>query len=355
MENELKRVLKKIGVFEKAEELSLDSSLDVLSKSSSDLQRQLRVNDAQAQDILKAASKDAYDWRMREKTGHELIQHDFHSLTTGDVMIDKVLNGGVSPGEITEIVGESSSGKTQLALQLCITAQKPISEGGLDGSAVYIHSEGPFPSARLDQLVSSYPSDRQQTLKNNIYTIRINDSEEQYRLLSYQLPAFLLQQKKAKKQVRVVVIDSISAIYRSELTPVNRRFNKMSEICEIGSRLKKMASQFDVAIVAVNQVSDVLTKNNNPSTDQLEHWMDFRLINSNENNHMIGLYIQSLLKRPVLGLSWSNSVNTRIRLARSPMLDGMITRRVLFVEFSPKAQRLGCEVMIDDSGIHAKD
>ncbi|KAI9487466.1 MAG: Rad51-domain-containing protein [Benjaminiella poitrasii] len=355
MENELKKVLKKIGILEKAEELSLDSSQDILSKSTTDLQRQLRINDTDARAIIIAASKEAYDWRLREKTGHELIQHDLNSLTTNDATIDKVLNGGISLGKITEIVGESSSGKSQLALQLCLTAQKPISEGGLEGSAVYIHSEGPFPSARLDQLVSSYPSSQQQELKNHIYTIRVNDSEEQYRLLSYQLPAFLLQQKKARKRVRVVVIDSISAIYRSEPTSTDRRFSKMREICEIGSRLKKMASQYDVAIVAINQVSDVPTKDNNPNTDQLEHWIDFRLINNKENNHMIGLYIQSLLKKPVLGLSWSNSINTRIRLARSPMLDGMATRRVLFMEFSPKAPRLGCEIIIDDSGVHARD
>lgn len=224
----------------------------------------------------------------------------------------------------------------------------------MEGSAVYICSEGPFPSSRLDQIVNIYPTSKQQDLRNNLFILRVHDSEEQYRVLAYQLPAFLERNKRSTKPVRIVVIDSISATYRGEAPSARKGlFSKMSEICDIGTRLKKMASEYNVAIVAVNQVSDVINQKDSANTDHLENWMDFRLINVDERNHMIGLYIQSLLKKPVLGLSWSNSVNTRIRLARSPLLENMNTRRVLFVEFSPVAPRSGCEIVIDQSGIHA--
>lgn len=214
---------------------------------------------------------------------------------------------------------------------------------------MYIHSEGPFPSNRLDQLVSQYPASKQQQLKNNIHTIRIRTSEEQYSVLAYQLPAFLERQP----NVKVVLIDSISAIYRSEPPSERNKFDKMSEICELGSRLKKLADQYRVAIVAVNQVSDVFEKEKSGKRDYVDSWLDFKLVNADESNPIIGMFIQSLLKKPVLGLAWSNSVNTRIRLARSPMVERLQTRRVLFVEFSPIASRVGCELTIDESGIHA--
>ncbi|KAL9541302.1 hypothetical protein MBANPS3_009199 [Mucor bainieri] len=356
MDEKLKETLEQFSVLDKIEELGLDSAADILSKSAVDLQRLLRINSLQASLILRNASRSVYDWRERLKTGDELLQQDTPILTTGDAIMDQVLHGGISLGMITEIVGErvlktiqSSSGKTQLALQLALTAQKPKSEGGLEGAAVYIHSEGPFPSNRLDQLVSQYPASKQQQLKNNIHTIRIRTSEEQYNVLAYQLPAFL----ERHPDVRVVLIDSISAIYRSELASERNKFDKMSEICELGSRLKRMADQYRVAIVAVNQVSDVFEKEKNGNRDYIESWLDFKLVNADESNQMIGMFIQSLLKKPILGLAWSNSVNTRIRLARSPMLERIQTRRVLFVEFSPIASRLGCELTIDDSGIHA--
>ncbi|CEP19943.1 hypothetical protein [Parasitella parasitica] len=341
MNTELKSSLERLGVLSQVEELGLDSADDILSKSSADLQKLLRINHIQASVILRAASRDVYDWKKRVKTGDELLNQDTSMLTTGDQIIDKVLNGGVSLGMVTEI--------TQLALQLALTAQNPKSKGGLEGAAVYVHSEGPFPSSRLDQLVNKYPASEQQQLKSNIHTVRIRSSEEQYQVLAYQLPVFL----ERHSNIRVVIIDSISAIYRSEPPADRNRFDKMSEICELGSRLKKLAAQYNVAIVAVNQVSDVFSTEKNSNDDLIDSWMDFKLINTDENNQMLGLFIQSLLKKPILGLAWSNSVNTRIRLARSPMLESLSTRRVLFVEFSPITSRLGCELSIDEDGIHA--
>lgn len=45
-------------------------------------------------------------------------------LSTGCDKIDKLLRGGISKKGITEIYGEAGCGKTQFALQLCLSAQK---------------------------------------------------------------------------------------------------------------------------------------------------------------------------------------------------------------------------------------
>ncbi|CEG64973.1 hypothetical protein RMATCC62417_01859 [Rhizopus microsporus] len=340
MKSELESLTKYLGVFEKLEEEGLDSFEELIPRSASELQHVLHIDQASIESILDTASAEAYDWRLREKAGRELIDIQSNTtLTTGDDTMDKLLGGGIPLGTITEIVGESSSGKTQLGLQLCLSVQKPALEGGLEGSAIYIHSEGPFPSSRLNQLVDKYVSKY--------------DGESQYRVLAYQLPAFLDLQQKSQKKIRLVVIDSISAIYRSDNT-YKQRFDKMSEICEIGMRLKRIASQYNLAVVTINQVTDVPDTSLKGSAfiSHMEEWLDFSLINQQENGRL-GLFIHSLLKKPILGLSWQNSVNTRIRLARSQMMEHVVTRRVLFIEFSPKAKRSGCEVVIDDTGIHA--
>lgn len=85
--------------------MGLDSPCEILSKSVTDLQKLLRIDSAAANTILNVASSEAYDWRMREKTGDELIQGP-QTLTTGDPTIDKVLNGGIYLGMLTEVVGE---------------------------------------------------------------------------------------------------------------------------------------------------------------------------------------------------------------------------------------------------------
>ncbi len=52
-------------------------------------------------------------------------------LKIGDRIIDSLKC--VSTGTITEIYGESGSGKSNFALQLCLHSQLPTEEGGLDG------------------------------------------------------------------------------------------------------------------------------------------------------------------------------------------------------------------------------
>lgn len=66
-----------------------------------------------------------------------------------------LLHGGIPGGSLTELVGESTVGKTQLCLQLLLTAQLPESAGGLGGRSLYIHTEGPAPLARLAALAAA--------------------------------------------------------------------------------------------------------------------------------------------------------------------------------------------------------
>jgi len=68
-----------------------------------------------------------------------------------------LLHGGIAGGSVTELVGESTVGKTQLCLQLLLTAQLPVAEGGLGGRALYISTEGKAPLGRLAALASSWP------------------------------------------------------------------------------------------------------------------------------------------------------------------------------------------------------
>lgn len=58
------------------------------------------------------------------------MSQDF--CTTGCSTLDIALKGGIPTFGITELYGEAGTGKTQLCLQLAITAQLPKSLGGLD-------------------------------------------------------------------------------------------------------------------------------------------------------------------------------------------------------------------------------
>ena len=54
----------------------------------------------------------------------EIIQ-----IVTGSKELDKLLQGGIETGSITEMFGEFRSGKTQLCHTLAVTCQLPIDMG----------------------------------------------------------------------------------------------------------------------------------------------------------------------------------------------------------------------------------
>lgn len=61
----------------------------------------------------------------------EAMREQERYLTTGCSKLDAMLKGGIPCRGITQIYGAAGTGKTQLALQLCLTVQLPIIKGGL--------------------------------------------------------------------------------------------------------------------------------------------------------------------------------------------------------------------------------
>lgn len=57
--------------------------------------------------------------------------------------------GGVETGSLTEIFGEFRTGKTQLCHTLCVTCQLALDQGGGEGRALYVDTEGTFRPQRL--------------------------------------------------------------------------------------------------------------------------------------------------------------------------------------------------------------
>jgi DNA repair protein RAD57 len=249
-------------------------------------------------------------------------------------------------------------------MQLLLTVQLPRSLGGLDGAAVYVDTEGKLPTNRLHQLIASYSQKypgiiNQEKAWNSIYTLRLQTTDVQHTVLAYQLPAMLQKYP----NIRLIVIDSIAALYRGEHYELNDsgRLMKASEVCDLGIRLKKLADEHNIAVVVANQVTDDFTIGNN----SIQHeealvkkywkWAHLLMFSNQIETYELDLstFADSLSKQATLGLTWANAVNCRIRMARSSAIDQK-TRRILCLEFSPYTSRKGCEIEIDDCGIQLK-
>ncbi|XP_074885845.1 DNA repair protein XRCC3 isoform X3 [Buteo buteo] len=145
---------KVIAALKKAD---IKSIKEILNLSGADLQRLMKLSSADIQCLLKTVSHMLR--RNSMLTALQLYQDKDHltsqhqKLSLGCSVLDTLLKGGIPLVGITELAGESSAGKTQISLQLCLCVQYPYKYGGLESGAVYICTEDVFPSKRLQQLI----------------------------------------------------------------------------------------------------------------------------------------------------------------------------------------------------------
>ncbi|KAL4766395.1 putative DNA repair protein (Rad57) [Aspergillus foveolatus] len=181
----------------------------------------------------------------------------WRTISTLDATLDTLLNGGIATGYVTEVTGESGSGKTQFLLGLLLAVQLPPPQGA-GRSAIYISTEAPLATNRLSQLIECHPylstlSREQAPSLGRILSINAMDLESQDHILSYQLPVAI-----KRYNVGLVVIDSITSNYRAEHTShdLSGLSTRSGELAKLGQMLRNLAASEDVAIVVANQVSD---------------------------------------------------------------------------------------------------
>ena len=69
-------------------------------------------------------------------------------------------------GSLTELYGEFRTGKTQLCHTLCVICQLPVEQGGGEGKALYIDTEGTFRPERLSQISQRFGLDPNDVMDN---------------------------------------------------------------------------------------------------------------------------------------------------------------------------------------------
>lgn len=91
--------------------------------------------------------------------------------------------GGIETGSITEMFGEFRTGKTQLCHTLCVTCQLGMQQGGGEGKAMYIDTEGTFRPQRLVAIAERYGLNCTLGLRTHAWTAQL-------------MPVFLLLQRR---------------------------------------------------------------------------------------------------------------------------------------------------------------
>ncbi|XAO26469.1 hypothetical protein I312_105306 [Cryptococcus bacillisporus CA1280] len=358
-----------------------------------------------AQDLVKAVSQalapepvtldvlfdEDYGQGACEKgTGEEMVGKGKGKwISTGDEGLDECLGGGLRRGCLYEIAGESAAGKSHFALTLALCCQLSSLTSSPGGSLI-LTSERELSTDRLIQLAESLLAThepragehhegeidpRVKGLLDNVLSNRVGDIDALEHALSYVIPALLESRLKASssssspssqpfpsrtrlKPIRLIILDSLTALLRggSASSPSTRPVatsssfltERSKHLCVVADLLKALAVTYDVAVVVINQVSDVFPRHvpassfGSPSaaagTPPSSAWDQTQPFGPGMAQHQASsgkgnggdppmLYASQsrwfsgqsdvLNKEASLGIVWANAVNVRIMLSRT--------------------------------------
>ncbi|CAB3985886.1 DNA repair RAD51 homolog 1 [Paramuricea clavata] len=230
----------------KLEDAGLHTIEAVAYSSKRHLTRIKGISDAKADKIQQEAYK-LIPMGFTTATEFHAKRSELITITTGSKELDKLLQGGIETGSITEIFGEFRTGKTQLCHTLAVTCQLPIDIGGGEGKAIYIDTENTFRPERLLAVADRYGLDGQQVMDNVAYAKAYNTEHQSQLLLN--TSAML-----SESRYSLVIVDSATALYRTDYSGRGELADRQMHLGRFLRTLLRLADEFGVAVVITNQV-----------------------------------------------------------------------------------------------------
>lgn len=168
-------------------------------------------------------------------------------IGTGSKALDELLGGGIETRSISEFYGRYGSGKTQIALQVCVNVQLPVEQGGLDGAALYIDTEGTFRPERARQMAEAAGLDPTEALEK-IFVARAFNSDHQMIL------AEKATEMVKENNIKIVIVDSLTSLFRAEYVGRGTLAGRQQKLNRHLHTLQRLSDLNNLAILVTNQV-----------------------------------------------------------------------------------------------------
>tara|TARA_Y100000310_G_scaffold333179_1_gene410190 strand:- start:198 stop:1211 length:1014 start_codon:yes stop_codon:yes gene_type:complete len=233
---------------EKLEAAGIFDLMGVAVLSPKELGDMAGLGEAAARKTIQAARK-MMDLGFQSGIEFAEKREEVSYITTGSKEFDNLLGGkGVETKSITEAFGAYGSGKTQLGLSLAVNCQMPLENGGCEGKAVYIDTEGTFRPERIRQIAESKGMNPENVLKN-ILVARAFNSDHQILLIDK-----VGELIKDGEPIKIVIVDSLTAHFRAEFSGRGQLADRQQKLNKYLHKLMQMAEQFNLGVYVTNQV-----------------------------------------------------------------------------------------------------
>ncbi len=137
---------------------------------------------------------------------------------------------------------------SQLAFTLAVNVQRPKEQGGANGKAVFIDTEGTFVPQRIKQIAEGIGANPEKVLKN-ILVARAFNSDHQILLLDK-----VSEMIKEGEPIKLIIVDSLTAHFRAEFAGRGQLADRQQKLNRYLHDLTRLAEQHNLAIYVTNQV-----------------------------------------------------------------------------------------------------
>lgn len=146
--------------------------------------------------------------------------------------LDKILNGGIEFGAVTNVFGPAGFGKTNVALSTILSCKNKI---------IYIDTEGSFSTERFQQMGGD-----EKKLKQ-VIMIEPDSWKKQLDTV------LRLDKILSKEKIDLIIIDSMVSLYRLELDQQNYQTTN-KELALQYSVLSNLARKYGIPVLVTSQV-----------------------------------------------------------------------------------------------------
>ncbi|KAF7989181.1 hypothetical protein HCN44_007491 [Aphidius gifuensis] len=204
-----------------------------------------------------------------------LLKFEKIKLSTGIESLDNLLDGGICVGNIYEICGPSSAGKTQLCLNIAGNIVHKY-----EHEIIYIDTKSDFSSSRIYELHRKNISSMK--IEKFMKCIQVYPVENVHQLLNI---LHMLASKKFN-EIKLIIIDSLPTLFYNETDERKSLsfINYLSNICNY------LVNECHMIIITTNLIS---------------HWRETEGFNIPIDTSTINI-------KPTLGKFWNHIPNVRL-------------------------------------------
>lgn len=184
------------------------------------------------------------------KSGKEADEEDkvIDRISTGTKALDKLFSGGIECGATTEIYGEFGCGKTQFCHTMAVRVQLPKEEGGLEGKALWVDTEGTFEPTRVRSIAEAINLDPDEALENITVASVYNSADLYMTMLEVE------HMIEDDPKIKVIVVDSAIGLFRQDYSGRAMLSERQKYLDEFLTLASNISGFHNVAIIWTNQV-----------------------------------------------------------------------------------------------------